>query len=58
MVSNFVGGYNDNIAIVDLSQNKVNYEKIDYEDKINFIGGRGLGVKFLRLGSFTPSHEQ
>lgn len=47
MVSNFVGGYNDNIAIVDLSQNKVNYEKIDYEDKINFIGGRGLGVKFL-----------
>jgi aldehyde:ferredoxin oxidoreductase len=47
MVSNLVGGYLDNIAIVDLYQNKVNYEKISYEDKINFIGGRGLGVKLL-----------
>jgi aldehyde:ferredoxin oxidoreductase len=47
MISNLIGGYNDNIAIIDLSQNKVNYEKIDYEDKINFIGGRGLGVKLL-----------
>jgi aldehyde:ferredoxin oxidoreductase len=47
MISNLVGGYNDNIAIIDLSQNNVNYEKIDNEDKINFIGGRGLGVKLL-----------
>jgi aldehyde:ferredoxin oxidoreductase len=47
MVSNLLGGYLDNIAIVDLYQNKVNYEKISYEDKINFIGGRGLGVKLL-----------
>jgi len=47
MISNLVGGYNDNIAIVDLDHNKVNYEKISYEDKINFIGGRGLGVKLL-----------
>ena len=47
MISNLIGGYNDNIAIIDLSQNKVNYEKIDHEDKINFIGGRGLGVKLL-----------
>jgi aldehyde:ferredoxin oxidoreductase len=47
MISNLIGGYNDNIAIIDLSQNNVNYEKIDYKDKINFIGGRGLGVKLL-----------
>jgi hypothetical protein len=27
MISNLIGGYNDNIAIIDLSQNNVNYEK-------------------------------
>jgi|GEM_PF-818877 aldehyde:ferredoxin oxidoreductase len=53
MISNLVGGYNDNIAIVDLDHNKVNYEKISYEDKINFIGGRGLGVKLLFKSKLT-----
>ncbi|HZW54728.1 MAG TPA: aldehyde ferredoxin oxidoreductase N-terminal domain-containing protein [Nitrososphaerales archaeon] len=42
-----LGGYNGKIAIVDLSLGKVSYEALDEEMLRSFVGGRGLGAKFL-----------
>ena len=41
------GGFNDHVARVDLSDEIVNYEGIDEEDARKYIGGRGLGVKYV-----------
>ncbi|QIB75812.1 aldehyde ferredoxin oxidoreductase family protein [Halogeometricum borinquense] len=41
------GGFNDHVARVDLSSGEVQYEGIDDEDARKYIGGRGLGVKYV-----------
>lgn len=42
-----LGGYVNRIGRVDLSKGEVSYEGIKEEDARNYIGGRGLGIKFL-----------
>lgn len=42
-----LGGYADRIARVDLSAESVEYESVDAEDARKYIGGRGLGVKYV-----------
>lgn len=42
-----IGGYNQRLASVDLSSGKVAYQPINEELMINFLGGRGLGIKLL-----------
>mgnify|MGYP000023547559 FL=1 len=42
-----LGGYRDRVARVDLSEGDVQYEGIDEEDAKKYIGGRGLGVKYV-----------
>jgi aldehyde:ferredoxin oxidoreductase len=42
-----LGGFQDNVARVDLSGGDVNYESIDEEDAKKYIGARGLGVKYV-----------
>ena len=42
-----LGGFRDHVARVDLSAGDVAYEGIDDEDARKYIGGRGLGVKYV-----------
>ncbi|QZA87600.1 aldehyde ferredoxin oxidoreductase family protein [Salinarchaeum sp. IM2453] len=42
-----LGGYHDRIARVNLTDGSVEYEGIDTEDAQKYIGGRGLGVKYV-----------
>jgi len=42
-----LGGYANRIARVDLTQDKVEYERPSEEDLRKYIGGRGLGVKYV-----------
>ena len=42
-----LGGYADRIAWVDLSARKVDYKPVPEDDARKYIGGRGLGVKFV-----------
>jgi len=42
-----LGGYRDRVARVDLSEGVVQYESVDDEDARKYIGGRGLGVKYV-----------
>ncbi|MDG5759950.1 aldehyde ferredoxin oxidoreductase family protein [Natronococcus sp. A-GB1] len=42
-----IGGFQDNVARIDLSEGEVNYEGIDEEDARKYIGARGLGVKYV-----------
>ncbi|ELY58951.1 aldehyde ferredoxin oxidoreductase family protein [Natronolimnohabitans innermongolicus] len=42
-----LGGFQDRIARVDLSEGTVDYESIDEEDAKKYIGARGLGVKYV-----------
>ena len=42
-----LGGFNDRVARVDLSEGDVGYESVDQEDAEKYIGGRGLGVKYV-----------
>ena len=42
-----LGGYANRIARIDLSTGAIKYEPISEEDARKYIGGRGLGVKFL-----------
>ncbi len=41
------GGYANRVAWIDLTKGQVEYKGIDEEDARNYIGGRGLGVKYL-----------
>lgn len=41
------GGYADNIGHIDLTARKVEYKTIPDDWKRKYIGGRGLGVKYL-----------
>jgi len=42
-----LGGYANRIARVDLTRGKVEYEKPSEDDLRKYIGGRGLGVKYV-----------
>jgi aldehyde:ferredoxin oxidoreductase len=42
-----IGGFQDNVARIDLTNEEVNYESIDEEDARKYIGARGLGVKYV-----------
>ncbi len=42
-----LGGFRDHVARVDLSEGTVTYERIDDEDARKYLGGRGLGVKYV-----------
>jgi len=42
-----LGGYANRIAQIDLTAGKVKYEEIDEEIARKYVGGRGMGVKFL-----------
>jgi aldehyde:ferredoxin oxidoreductase len=42
-----LGGYADHVARIDLSSGTVAYEGINEEDARKYIGGRGLGVKYV-----------
>jgi aldehyde:ferredoxin oxidoreductase len=42
-----LGGYANNVAWVDLTAGEVNYKEIDEEDARKYVGGRGLGVKYV-----------
>ncbi|PSQ00034.1 aldehyde ferredoxin oxidoreductase [Halobacteriales archaeon QS_5_70_17] len=42
-----LGGFQDNVARIDLSEGDVDYESIDDEDAEKYIGARGLGVKYV-----------
>ncbi|WP_132057931.1 aldehyde ferredoxin oxidoreductase family protein [Halorussus amylolyticus] len=42
-----LGGFQDHVARVDLSEEAVGYEGIDDDDARKYIGARGLGVKYV-----------
>ncbi|RQG92266.1 aldehyde ferredoxin oxidoreductase family protein [Natrarchaeobius chitinivorans] len=42
-----LGGFQDRVARIDLSEESVGYEPIDDEDARKYIGARGLGVKYV-----------
>ncbi|WP_129112872.1 aldehyde ferredoxin oxidoreductase family protein [Halegenticoccus tardaugens] len=42
-----LGGFQDHVARVDLSEGDVRYEGIDRDDATKYIGARGLGVKYV-----------
>jgi len=42
-----LGGFRDHVAHVDLSAGDVEYRGVDDEDAKKYIGGRGLGVKYV-----------
>src|SRR6056297_47158 len=42
-----IGGFNDHVARIDLSEGDVAYEGVDDDDARKYIGARGLGVKYV-----------
>jgi aldehyde:ferredoxin oxidoreductase len=42
-----LGGYADRLAHIDLTAGEIKYEGIKEEDARKYIGGRGLGVKYV-----------
>jgi aldehyde:ferredoxin oxidoreductase len=42
-----LGGYANNLAWIDLTKGQVEYKPIPEDDARKYIGGRGLGVKFV-----------
>ncbi|RBI64109.1 aldehyde ferredoxin oxidoreductase [halophilic archaeon] len=42
-----LGGFQDHVARVDLTDGAVDYESVDDEDAKKYIGARGLGVKYV-----------
>jgi aldehyde:ferredoxin oxidoreductase len=42
-----LGGYAGKVARIDLTTGKMRYEPISEEDALKYIGGRGLGVKYV-----------
>jgi aldehyde:ferredoxin oxidoreductase len=42
-----LGGYANRIAQIDLTNGEVKYEEIDEEIAREYVGGRGMGVKFV-----------
>jgi len=55
------GGYANKIAHIDLTNGEVKYEEIDEEIAQKYVGGRGMGVKFLfdngpEVEAFSPDN--
>jgi aldehyde:ferredoxin oxidoreductase len=42
-----IGGFNNKEVLVDLSSGEISYRTINEEDAKKYIGGRGLGVKYV-----------
>ncbi len=42
-----LGGYANNIAHIDLTEGKVEYKPVPEEWALKYLGGRGLGVKYV-----------
>ena len=42
-----LGGYANNLVWVDLTAGKVEYKPVPEDLALKYIGGRGLGVKFV-----------
>jgi aldehyde:ferredoxin oxidoreductase len=42
-----LGGYADRVAHVDLTKGKIEYKPFPEEWKLKYIGGRGMGVKYV-----------
>ena len=42
-----LGGYAGKVARIDLTTGKMRYEPINEDDALKYIGGRGLGVKYV-----------
>ncbi len=42
-----LGGYANRVAWIDLTSGAVEYRPIDKDDALKYIGGRGLGVKYV-----------
>lgn len=42
-----LGGYANNVGWVDLTTGAIDYKEIDEGDARNYVGGRGLGVKYV-----------
>jgi aldehyde:ferredoxin oxidoreductase len=42
-----VGGFNNKVAWIDLTAGVVEYKPIAEDDAKKYIGGRGLGVKYV-----------
>jgi aldehyde:ferredoxin oxidoreductase len=42
-----LGGYADRVAHIDLTKGQVTYDAIPEEWKLKYIGGRGVGVKYV-----------
>jgi aldehyde:ferredoxin oxidoreductase len=42
-----LGGYSDRVARIDLTTGDINYEGLNEDDARKYIGGRGLGVKWV-----------
>ncbi|MEF8757664.1 MAG: aldehyde ferredoxin oxidoreductase family protein [Halobacteriales archaeon] len=42
-----LGGFQDHVARIDLSNEEITYEGIDDEDAKKYVGARGLGVKYV-----------
>ncbi|MEJ5198485.1 MAG: aldehyde ferredoxin oxidoreductase family protein [Anaerolineae bacterium] len=42
-----LGGYANRVAWIDLTTGKIEYKPIAEEDALKYIGGRGLGVKYV-----------
>src|SRR3990172_5524818 len=56
-----LGGYADRVARIDLTTGQVRYEGIKEEDARKYIGGRGLGVKYVfdngpQVEPFSPDN--
>ncbi|HEY6072949.1 MAG TPA: aldehyde ferredoxin oxidoreductase N-terminal domain-containing protein, partial [Anaerolineales bacterium] len=47
MASAASGGYADHVGHLDLSTGKITYDAIPEEWKLKYIGGRGVGVKYV-----------
>ncbi|XJZ28147.1 aldehyde ferredoxin oxidoreductase family protein [Bacillota bacterium Lsc_1132] len=42
-----IGGFNNKEVVVDLTDGRIDYRTINEEDAKKYIGGRGLGVKYV-----------
>jgi aldehyde:ferredoxin oxidoreductase len=56
-----LGGYADRVARIDLTSGDIKYEGINEEDARKYIGGRGLGVKYVfdngpNVDPFSPDN--
>ncbi len=55
------GGYANHVAFIDLTERKVEYDEVCEEDARKYIGGRGLGVKYVydinpKADPFSPEN--